>query len=190
MTPPGDAGFGTAQQHRHLQVRTCSEDLVILRPPFLHQEYPLRLASGFNGFNRPAKFASQGAIGLGAEQRILRLRPTSASREWRLGLWCAHQALDTLAHCYAIIAHKLCCFASRDMQTRWRNLYPFCPPIRKFQVQCQPEPDSQSLVTSAATRSEARGQRLLTSSPRMTCEDFVTSRGQHARVTVTFGARQ
>ena len=45
------------------------------------------------------------------------------------------------------------------MQTRWRNLYPFCPPIRKFQVQCQPEPDSQSLVTSAPTRSEARRER-------------------------------
>src|SRR5208283_5353079 len=72
-------------------------------------------------------------------KRILFHRPSSARRGWRLGLWCSHLIPLTFSHCYAIFAHKLCCFASRDRQTRWHNLFPFRFLVRKLQVLCQQE---------------------------------------------------
>src|SRR5208337_3074143 len=75
---------------RHLLVGPRAENLVVLRPPCLHQRNALQLAAGFNGMHRSAKSARQGAIGPGAQQGILGRRPRPANQGWRLLLCGAH----------------------------------------------------------------------------------------------------
>ena len=52
---------------------------------------------------------------------------------------CLYLCLVLRQSLNAIFAHKLCCFASRNRQTKRRKLYSFCFLVRKFQVQCRQE---------------------------------------------------
>src|ERR1039458_396001 len=83
-----DCVWRAPDQHRNLTVGTRAEQLYLLRRPSPEQPDSSPLPSAFNGFNRPAQFASEDAVGLDAQKRFLFRCPTPSKRGWPPPLRC------------------------------------------------------------------------------------------------------